>query len=283
MPFGGRLPLDPICHMLKLFPIPDLSIGQPMILKCSIHSQPITILIDFEAACNLLHIDVAHQLDLPIEIVAAVHFTTASHKQFAASLRAHNVEVKLQGYTLRGSFLLLNIPDYDLILGSEWLESLGFISWNFKNKTMIFHVQDTTYTLQGLVTAQPTFQACHSIQPLSPNNHPFLNPTPTIETSLSPPPSTHPAIVSLLIQYQHLFSVPSGLPPQCQIDHKIPLLPNTTLVNVYPYRYLHSQKAEIERQVQELLHSGVIRNSSNPFSSLVPLVKKKGRFLVSLY
>lgn len=90
------LPPDPTCHMMKLFSIPSLSIGQPIRLKGSIHSQPMTVLIDFGAVCNLLHVDVAHQLDLPIDIVAPIHFTIASHKQVAASLRAHNMEVKLQ-------------------------------------------------------------------------------------------------------------------------------------------------------------------------------------------
>lgn len=242
---------DTTCHMLNLFLIPGLSIGQPMRLKGFIASKPIMVLIDSEAACNLLHIDVAHHLGLPIEPIAPAYFTTASHKQVYASLRVHNVEVQLQGYTLMGSFLLLNIPGYDLILGSEWFESFRFIGRYFKNKTMIFHVHGTTYTPQGLVTAQPSFQTCYSMQTTSPNIHPLLNLMPPTHTPLSPPPNTHPAIASLLTQYQHLFSIPSGLPPQHQVDHKIPLLPNTTPVNVRPYQYPHSQKAEIERQVQE--------------------------------
>ena len=56
---------------------------------------------------------------------------------------------------------------------------------------------------------------------------------------------------------------------------KIPLLPGARPVQMRPYRYAPALKTEIENQVAEMLHSGIIQPSKSAFSSSVILVKKK--------
>lgn len=82
-------------------------------------------------------------------------------------------------------------------------------------------------------------------------------------------------IQEVLQQHQQVFSEPSGLPPGCETDHAIPLREGTDPVNMRPFRYPHIQKNEIERLVQKMLTTGIIRPSVSPFSSPVLLVKKK--------
>lgn len=100
--------------------------------------------------------------------------------------------------------------------------------------------------------------------------------TPNI-THTHPTPPSHPisSIAALLHQFHHLFQTPHGLPPPRDTAHRITLPPTTSPVNVRPYRYPHYQKAEIEKQISELLSAGLIRPSTSPYSSPVLLVKKK--------
>ena len=46
-------------------------------------------------------------------------------------------------------------------------------------------------------------------------------------------------------------------------------------MNIRPYRYSPQQKDEIEKQVRDMLHKGLIQHSVSSFASPVLLVKKK--------
>lgn len=79
-----------------------------------------------------------------------------------------------------------------------------------------------------------------------------------------------------------MFSEPKTLPPKRQYGHAINLEPGTTPINTRHYRYSPAQKDEIEKQVQEMLQSGVIAHSLSPYAAPVLVVKKDGswRFCV---
>ena len=58
-------------------------------------------------------------------------------------------------------------------------------------------------------------------------------------------------------------------------DHHIHLVPGSPPVAVRPYRYPQLLKDEIERQCDDMLQQGIIRESTSPFSSPVLLVRKQ--------
>jgi len=76
-------------------------------------------------------------------------------------------------------------------------------------------------------------------------------------------------------KHQDVFQEKLELPPRREIDHKIPIKVDENPINVMPYRYPHLLKFEIHKQVEEMLISGIIRPSNNPYSNPVILVKKK--------
>ncbi|KAA0041188.1 ty3-gypsy retroelement transposase [Cucumis melo var. makuwa] len=88
-------------------------------------------------------------------------------------------------------------------------------------------------------------------------------------------PTICKSIPALLAKYEDVFNWPEELPPKTDVGYHIHLKKGTNPVNVRPYRYAHQQKEEMEKFVDEMLTSGVIPPSNNPYSSPVLLVKKK--------
>lgn len=81
-------------------------------------------------------------------------------------------------------------------------------------------------------------------------------------------------VMSLLEQYDDIFSEPNILPPHRKHNQRINLEEGVKGLSLRPYRHCSTQKDVIENMIQELLQKGVIQPSTSLFSSPVVLVKK---------
>ena len=84
-------------------------------------------------------------------------------------------------------------------------------------------------------------------------------------------------VVSLLQEYEDVFpnDVPSGLPPIRGIDHQIDFVPVATIPNRPAYRSNLEETKELQRQVEELLTKGHVRESMSSCAMPVLLMPKK--------
>jgi hypothetical protein len=136
-----------------------------------------------------------------------------------------------------------------MVLGVQWLESLGLILWDFSRGTLVL-VRDGCHVVWSASTTPPA-----------------------LTTSAMLAVTNDELMEALLQDFAPLFCEPTVLPPPRNRSHQIHLLPGTTLVVVWPYHYTYDQKAELERQCDAILQNGVIRPSSLAFFAPV-LVKK---------
>ncbi|GKE05012.1 putative reverse transcriptase domain-containing protein [Tanacetum coccineum] len=68
-----------------------------------------------------------------------------------------------------------------------------------------------------------------------------------------------------------------GIPPACQVEFQIDLIPGAAPVARAPYRLALSEMKELSEQLKELSDKGFIRPSSSPLGAMVLFVKKKDR------
>jgi hypothetical protein len=235
--------------------------------------QQVSILVDSGSTHNFLDPAFLPKVQLPLTSTPFLRVKIADGTTVQSLGKVSSVTLKVQGHSISTSFYLIALGGYDMVLGVEWLSTLGPILWDFSLMTMQFTLLGITTRLTGLspkglsLEAGPKFLK-HS----SSANKGFFLKLVTLDSKPDPPPIPEP-IQTLLHSFSSVFTEPSGLPPTRSLDHQINLK-NPQPISVRPYRYPYFQKSEIEKIITDLLHSWVIRPSQSPFSAHVLLVRK---------
>ena len=156
------------------------------------------------------------------------------------------------------------------------MASLGEVRANFRELTLKIRVANGYHTLKGDSALTRAVASLKSIlKTLSDQDQGFLVKCCHLQGE-GRESSIYPAWTeSILEEYESVFQEPEGLPPPKRQDHAIRLKEGSNIPNIRPYRYPHYQKNEIERLVDDMLNSGIIRTSVSPYSSPIILVKKK--------
>ncbi|XP_058757342.1 uncharacterized protein LOC131630580 [Vicia villosa] len=270
---------------------PQAACGQfsPKTLKFKdlIDGLVVTVLIDTGSTHNILQPRIATHLKIPNTPIPNFSVMVGNGSKLECSGLCSKVPITLQDHLFFIPFYLIPIEGADVVLGMEWLRTLGPIVADFSIPEISFTYEDKNLTIQGDTNQTPTpstfTQLCHLLHTDSVASMHLLIYQPTNDSTIINPNSypanlpnnTQPEIANLIKSYPTVFQPPHGLPPSRPHDHHIPLNPNTAPINVRPYRYPHSQKEAMTTLIHEMLAEGIIKPSTSPFSSPVLLVRKK--------
>jgi hypothetical protein len=185
---------------------------------------------------------------IPLADGSGLRVAVANDDRLTSSGRCADLNIAIAGEHFTICCYGLALGSFDMVLGVQWLESLGPVLWDFRRRSIAF-VQNGRRVLWS------------------------AEPDSSIAASLTA--ATENVMDELLQQYSGLFADPVGLPSARQRSHRIRRLPGTESVAVRPYRYAHAQKEELERQCTEMLRLGVIWPSESAFSAPILLVKKQ--------
>ena len=161
----------------------------------------------------------------------------------------------IEGMTFDVDHYVMPLAGYDMVLGTQWMATLGRIAWDVATHTLSFHHGGRPICWSGV--------ACKTA--------PTVHAATTREQAAS---TGEPLLEGLLDSFGDVFAAPVGLPPPRGRDHPILLKPGASPVAVRPYRYPAAHKDELERQCAAMIEQGIVRPSTSAFSSPVLLVKK---------
>eukprot|EP00253_Pinus_taeda_P026334 PITA_26334 len=254
-------------------------ISSPQTLKIRgfIKHRPIVVLIDSGSTHNFIHQKVAEVVHCFVRAVSNFQVQIANEGTMKCEGRCENVKLQMVDYQLKTHMFAIHMGGCDIVLGAEWLRTLGPITMDFQELYKSFKQNNSTHTLRGLQVGAPSIISSHRMEKLLKKGHHGViaqfNAIKAIEPNSLP---IHPEMQHILNNHLPIFDKPRELPLlRGEHDHSITLVPGAQPPNVHPYRYPFTQKNEIEKIIKELLEAGVICPSISPYSSLVVMVLKK--------
>ncbi|WVY96197.1 hypothetical protein V8G54_028348 [Vigna mungo] len=186
--------------------------------------------------------------------------------------KCHGFILEAQGLKIQQEFFVFTLGGADVILGLEWLASLGEVRADFGNLRLTIGKGNEEHILVGDLTLSKSESSLKKLVRDFKNNDSCY----VIKWDQEKEENGIPVqLLPILESHNDLFQDPVGLPPSRPYDHAIHLHEGASIPHLRPYKYSHQQKNEIERLVKEMLQAGIIKPSISPYSSPIILVKKK--------
>ncbi|XP_047979104.1 uncharacterized protein LOC125221023 [Salvia hispanica] len=221
----------------------------------TLHATAVNILVDTESSHDFIHPRLAEKLSLSLTKIKPFRVYVGNGESLLCSHVSKETVLDLQGHIFHVDLHILAFHGPDIILGMEWLESLGRVTHDYVARTMEFYKDDSLVILRGglslphqiSVNALATLLDLFEIVAVPPPPQPTVTEQPIFQADLPQ------QILRVLSDFAAVFGQPEGMPPSRQFDHRIHLLTDSKPVNVRPYRYPYFQKQETEKQVGAML------------------------------
>lgn len=126
----------------------------------------------------------------------------------------------------------------EVVLGVHWPASLGNITWNFKDLTMQFEVDQAKHCLYSLNAASLQFANEQNIlRMLQHGYQAYLVQIQVAPVVVDAGQGIPAKLEPLLKEFEVVSHKPNGLPSFRSQDHRIPLVEEAGPVNIRPYKH----------------------------------------------
>ncbi|KAM1863067.1 hypothetical protein ACFX14_003456 [Malus domestica] len=181
--------------------------------------------------------------------------------------------VMVEGVVMPADLIPLDIVDFDVILGADWLH-YNHAHIDCYGKSVTFYrpgLPEVTFVGERSGVRHGVISAIRARKLLSKSCQGYL-----AHVVLNDVVPSSVEEVGVVRHYPDVLpdDLP-GLPPDRDVEFSIDLLPGTDLISLTPYRMAPAELRELKIQLQELLDKGFIQPSSSPWGAPVLFVRKK--------
>jgi hypothetical protein len=174
-----------------------------------------------------------------ISNVPTVKVVATNGKTMLSNAACADCSYAIQGHSFKSDFRLLEVQGYDIILGTDWLYTHSPVGLDLKTRTFSI-TKDGQELVTLLDESQPSkhvmigSKMCKLIRKQEIVTVVVLSNSYEKEVVVPPQKQQHPALTSLLQEYDAIFQEPQQRPPPRTVDHAITLVEGSKLVNQRP-------------------------------------------------
>lgn len=106
------------------------------------------ILVDSGSTRNFIDTKLVNRLSLPVISQEQLKVSVANGSCLFTKGLCKGVRWEVQDHKFETDFMVLSLKGCDMVLGVQWLLSLGDIIWNFNSLTIQFHLNRRPCTIQ---------------------------------------------------------------------------------------------------------------------------------------
>jgi hypothetical protein len=202
-------PLDPpeVESIISLNALIGFSAPQTLKLIGYIKHQKVIILIDSGNTHNFIHRCIGQETNCYIRAVNNFQIMIANGGSMKCGGRCENVRLQIGQYNMKSHMFAIDMGGCDIVLGAEWLRTLGPILMDIKELTMQFNQEGQQYKFQGITVDSLEIISSHRMEKLLKKGHSDiiaqLHSIHATET-----PSVHPDLQAIISKHQAIFSTP---------------------------------------------------------------------------
>jgi hypothetical protein len=244
-----------------------------------VSEQKVSVLIDGGSLHNFIDSALLERRHIPTVEFEGFGVEVAGGRTIPCDRYIPGMKLTLGRHNLAQDFYVMDLPDTNIILGVQWLSTLGPITTNYKTMENSFTKENgKKVVVRGMTRNTPRVVTSKRMEAIFRREDIAYVAKCRISMRVDKKGDTHYSLEIQRIINKHN-KVFGPIPPEAPLDrgfeHIIDLEEGVKPVITTPYRHPKKYKYEIDKAIKELLDMGHIRPSSSPFASSVVLVKKK--------
>jgi hypothetical protein len=115
-----------------------------------LQNKSLIVLIDGGSTHNFIDQVIATRFGLPIVKDRKLQVVVANRERVECAGHCQGIKLSIQGITITADYYVLPVVACQVVLGVQWLETLGPMETDYKQLTMTFRIGGVRHTLQGL-------------------------------------------------------------------------------------------------------------------------------------